>query len=134
MEELLEQVQRRAPPPPRSIDDTIPAALEEICLKALSKQPEQRYRTGADMVAELRAQCIRAPHDGPGWCRWPRHWCNGRPGRRRDCASESEISASPATPLDITHFNMYLPEFAALTRDDLPAVADQQFGGPARDV
>jgi serine/threonine protein kinase len=126
MEDLLEQVQHRAPPPPRSIDDTLPADLEEICLKALAKRPEQRYRTGTDMAAGLRAAV--------------RPQTPGRPRRAPVAAALLGLAAvcvvvvtllqlqspsPPATPLDITYFNVYLPEFAPLTRDDLPLVADE---------
>ena len=52
---MLDQVKFRPPPPPRSIDDRIPSGLEEVCLKALAKQPGERYRTGLDMAADTRA-------------------------------------------------------------------------------
>ena len=55
VQEMLEQVKHRTPPPPRSIDDTIPKALEDVCLKALSKEPGQRYKNGAEMAADLRS-------------------------------------------------------------------------------
>lgn len=52
--DILEQVKARTPPPPRSIDDTIPSAVEEVCLKAMAKQPVDRYRTAADFAQALR--------------------------------------------------------------------------------
>jgi len=54
-QELLSEICNRTPHPPRSIDDSVPKALEEVCLKALSKEPRQRYTTGADMAAAARA-------------------------------------------------------------------------------
>jgi len=53
--EMLDQVLHRSPAPPRSFDDTIPAALEDACLKALSKQPAARFKTGSDMASAVRA-------------------------------------------------------------------------------
>ncbi len=52
--DLLEQVKYRAVPPPRTIHDDIPKPLEDICLKAIAKEPASRYTTAADMAAELR--------------------------------------------------------------------------------
>ncbi|HEX3998658.1 MAG TPA: serine/threonine-protein kinase [Pirellulales bacterium] len=124
--ELLEQVDRRAPPPPRSVDAAIPAELEDICLKALSKEPQQRYKTGSDMATALRA-AVR-PHGSV----WPRV--------ARAAAALVAVAAvcvvavtlmnpksSPisSTPLDLTHFNLYLPQFAPLTRDDLPLTSEK---------
>jgi predicted Ser/Thr protein kinase len=55
MREILKQVLERPPTPPRTFDDTIPPRLEAICLKAMAKDPAQRYSTAGDMAAELRA-------------------------------------------------------------------------------
>jgi hypothetical protein len=52
---LRSQVVRRPPPPPRTIDDSIPKALETVCLRALAKEPGERYRTASDLAADLRA-------------------------------------------------------------------------------
>ena len=52
--EMLDQILHRTPPPPRGIDDTIPSALEDACLKALSKRPAERFKTGSDMAHSLR--------------------------------------------------------------------------------
>lgn len=51
--EILHQVISVAPPPPRDLDGTIPAELERICLKALSKRASDRYTTAAELAAEL---------------------------------------------------------------------------------
>ena len=54
-DDILKQVIARPPAPPRTVDDTIPAELERICLKAMAKDPSARYTTSGDMAAELRA-------------------------------------------------------------------------------
>lgn len=41
------------PVPPRSINPEIPAALEKVVLKAMQKDPGQRYQTAAAMAADL---------------------------------------------------------------------------------
>jgi len=53
--ELLDQITTCDPRPPRQIDDFIPAELERICLKALSKRASERYSTAKEMAEELRA-------------------------------------------------------------------------------
>jgi eukaryotic-like serine/threonine-protein kinase len=42
------------PVPPRTIVAAIPAHLDDIILKALEKDPDDRYQTAADMRADLR--------------------------------------------------------------------------------
>lgn len=54
LSELRRQVLEAEPRPPRTIDDTIPAGLERICLKAMAKEPDHRYATAADMAQDLR--------------------------------------------------------------------------------
>ena len=44
---------RTPPPPPRTIDRTIPAALDRICLKTLEVNPEGRYPSARALVADL---------------------------------------------------------------------------------
>jgi serine/threonine-protein kinase len=43
------------PTPPRRIDPDIPRDLEAICLKALAKRPDDRYRSAAALSRDLRA-------------------------------------------------------------------------------
>jgi hypothetical protein len=53
-DELFDQILHRDVKPPRQINDRIPASLERICLKALSKQPADRYSTARDLARDLR--------------------------------------------------------------------------------
>ncbi len=41
------------PPRPSDVDPTFPKALENVLLKVLSKEPRDRYQTGAEFVAAL---------------------------------------------------------------------------------
>ena len=52
---LLFMITERAPEPPseRAPERDIPEELEEICLKALSKEPEERYQSAQEMAREL---------------------------------------------------------------------------------
>jgi serine/threonine protein kinase len=54
MIELISQVQNRPVTPPRSVKAGISPELEEICLKAMAKEPGDRYRSAADFAADLR--------------------------------------------------------------------------------
>ncbi len=49
-----DQVVNRPPRPPRTIEDSIPAELEQICLKCLEKSPADRYTTAKDLAKALR--------------------------------------------------------------------------------
>jgi len=51
--ELLHQVISVAPRHPRELDESIPAELERICLKALSKRASDRYATAAQLADDL---------------------------------------------------------------------------------
>jgi serine/threonine protein kinase len=50
---LFEEITSATPAPPRSINRSIPPALEKICLKALAKRPEDRFQTAAAFAKEL---------------------------------------------------------------------------------
>jgi serine/threonine-protein kinase len=51
---LAEQHLHTAPPSPRSLNPSIPPALEQVILKVLSKEPAARYRT-ADQMGRVLA-------------------------------------------------------------------------------
>ena len=45
---------QEAPTPPRQLDPALPAPLEAITLKALAKNPANRYQSADDLAADLR--------------------------------------------------------------------------------
>jgi hypothetical protein len=51
---LIEQVMHEDPTPPHVLDRRIPRDLETIVLKALAKEPGQRYTTAEQMAEDLR--------------------------------------------------------------------------------
>jgi serine/threonine-protein kinase len=52
--QLLQMIVEKAPPSLTSIDPLIPSALERVCLKALSKSPDDRAKSGQEFADSLR--------------------------------------------------------------------------------
>jgi serine/threonine protein kinase/Tfp pilus assembly protein PilF len=60
-EEVLRQIAFDEPRAPRRIEKTIPAELETIILKAMAKNPEERYGTAQDLADDLRCYLLDRP-------------------------------------------------------------------------
>jgi serine/threonine-protein kinase len=58
---VLDRVRRGDFPPPRQRRKDVPHALEAICLKAMARQPEDRYATAEDLAADLEHWLADAP-------------------------------------------------------------------------
>jgi serine/threonine protein kinase/formylglycine-generating enzyme required for sulfatase activity len=54
MLQLFRQIQNDDPKPPRQVDAAVPAALERIALKCLSRRMSDRFATAAELADELR--------------------------------------------------------------------------------
>jgi eukaryotic-like serine/threonine-protein kinase len=52
--EVLQKAVRGNPARPRELWAEVPAGLEEICLKAMAKDPHQRYASAADLAHEVQ--------------------------------------------------------------------------------
>jgi serine/threonine protein kinase len=52
--DLISKIPNEKTKPPRKLKRSIPAALESICLKAMSKKPSDRYATAGELAAALR--------------------------------------------------------------------------------
>jgi serine/threonine protein kinase len=52
---LPAQVVEEAPLPPRHLNAAVPRDLEAVCLKALAKEPDERFRSAAALARDLRA-------------------------------------------------------------------------------
>lgn len=53
--EVKQEVLHRQPRPPRQINRTIPIALEQICLRCLAKNPQDRFASAGELAERLRA-------------------------------------------------------------------------------
>jgi serine/threonine-protein kinase len=51
--EILRRVQQGEFPPPRQVKPGVPPALEGICLKAMAKRPQDRYRTPLELAEDI---------------------------------------------------------------------------------
>jgi hypothetical protein len=69
------------PPPPTSINSSIPKDLEAICLKAMAKQPDDRYTDCGELAGDLqrwlRNEPVRARP--PGSTELLSRWCRNNP-------------------------------------------------------
>ena len=78
---LIEQVIHDEAPSPRKFLADIPRDLETICLRCLCKDPDRRYRSAADVAADLRRWLAHEPiHARPiGRIERSVLWCRRRP-------------------------------------------------------
>jgi tetratricopeptide (TPR) repeat protein len=51
---VLARIREEEPRPPRRLDDTIPRELETVCLKAMAKEPGNRYADAMSLGNDLR--------------------------------------------------------------------------------
>jgi serine/threonine-protein kinase len=51
--ELLRRARDERPPTPRSVRPGTPPALEAVCVRALSRDPKERYSSATDLAAEI---------------------------------------------------------------------------------
>jgi WD40 repeat protein len=68
--EVLEQVKGHQPEPPRRINPRVERDLETICLKCLSKAPEERYNSAGAMADDLERWLAGQPIEArpaPPW-------------------------------------------------------------------
>jgi WD40 repeat protein/tRNA A-37 threonylcarbamoyl transferase component Bud32 len=79
---ILHQVIHDEPGPPRSLNDCIPRDLQTICLKAMAKEPKQRYVSAATLADDLRRFLRREPIHARPTGAWERgwRWAKRRPG------------------------------------------------------
>jgi serine/threonine-protein kinase len=52
---------REDPTPPRALNPDVPVSLEQVCLKAMAKRPEDRYQTAVEMRRDLELVRVGEP-------------------------------------------------------------------------
>ncbi len=62
---VLHNVIYETPPPPRQSNPNLSTAMEGVILKAIAKQPEQRFQRGADLVRALHRAVEGGARDVP---------------------------------------------------------------------
>lgn len=79
---VLEQVLHDVPPPLRRFDDRIPRDLENICLKALAKEPDRRYQSAGAFRDDLTRFLCGKPVQARPVSSLERTvlWCRRNPG------------------------------------------------------
>ena len=93
---IIQQVCEEEPVAPRSIDPSIPASLEAICLRCLQKDPAARFASAADLAAELRRPFFGPPAQ-PAAARLaanPGRWTNTRVRRIVQAAGSILLGAA----------------------------------------
>lgn len=60
-EQVISQILHNEPTPPRAINRLVPRDLDTICLKALEKEPSQRYASAGAVAEDLRRFVERRP-------------------------------------------------------------------------
>jgi serine/threonine-protein kinase len=83
---VMQQHLKTAPEPPTRINKTVPPGLNGIVLKALRKNPDERYQSAAEMAADLN---------------------------RSDELGAADFTFGPETPLDEAHPNRLMALLAA---------------------
>jgi serine/threonine protein kinase len=53
-DDLIDEIQQQSPRPPRQWTPAVPAGLERICLRCLSRTPEERPASAGDVANQLR--------------------------------------------------------------------------------
>lgn len=51
--DVVHMVREQTPISPSSLNSEVPANIENVCMKCLQKEPEQRYASAAEFIAEL---------------------------------------------------------------------------------
>ena len=92
--QLIDRIAHQPPVPPRQLDRRIPRDLETILLKALAKEPKDRFASADEMAAELQRfldnRPIRSRAISPGERCW--QWC-----KRNPLLAPSNVAAAALT-------------------------------------
>ena len=94
---VRQQVLTVAAPAPSSVNSGVPAALDVICLKALAKDPSQRYASAAEMAAALETMLRHARYNNKNAliAKYMRHTFASRLSVREQLIREASSVAGP---------------------------------------
>jgi eukaryotic-like serine/threonine-protein kinase len=78
---LLENIRQREPVAPRQLNQRVDADLQQICLKALAKQPDDRYGSAQDFGEDLKRYLAGEPVAARplSWWQRRRRWIRRHP-------------------------------------------------------
>jgi serine/threonine protein kinase len=111
-QEILRRIADEEPRPPRALDRQVPADLETVVLKALTKEPAERYATARELADDLerylRDEPIRARLPGRVSRLW--RWCS----RNRTVAALSALTIGLLTTVAVVATLAFLQTRAAL--------------------
>jgi eukaryotic-like serine/threonine-protein kinase len=97
-EELIRQVGFGVPPRPRKINPDVPRDLETIVLKAIERNPSERYQSAGELAEDLRRYLedrpVRARRCGPAERAW--RWARRNPAVASLAASVALLLAALA--------------------------------------
>lgn len=86
--EVLDQVTKHDPVPPRQLNGEIPPELERICLKAMAKRASERYATAQELAVDLHhwinsniGRAVESDHDQDGLAIQTPHGATSSDGR-----------------------------------------------------
>ena len=112
---LIHRVSQQSPVRPRALNPVIPRDLETIVLKAISREPEHRYATAAEMGDDLRRfledRPVLARRIGPVARLW--RWCR----RNRAVASLAASTLLMVLAVAVVATVGYVRTRRALTRE-----------------
>jgi WD40 repeat protein/serine/threonine protein kinase len=119
---LLHSVQHDDPVPVCSLNPSVPADLETICLKCLQKEPFKRYSSAADFAADLRRFLAGEPINARPVGRIERlaRWC----GRNRLVAGLG--AASVLLLIGVAVFSTIMAFYLAEARSEADNRAEQK--------
>jgi serine/threonine protein kinase/WD40 repeat protein/tetratricopeptide (TPR) repeat protein len=116
---LIDQIVHEPPAPPRQLDRRIPRDLETILLKALAKDPKDRFATADELAAELRRFLENRPIRSRPIPSYERFW--------RWCKRNPALAALNAVAASLTTFIAIGATVSAWTfRDQRDQIAGQR--------
>ena len=122
---MIRRIENDPPVPPRQLDPKIPRDLETIVLKALAKDPSDRFASAEELAAELRRFVENRPIHSRPIPYYQQFW--------RWCKRNPWLAAANVTAATLTTILAVVSTVAAfIYRDKNQQVVLGQFADPAR--